>query len=37
MLLNRWPDLLGKSVEEATETILKDKPDAKIVLCPPVK
>ncbi|KAK1698263.1 hypothetical protein QYE76_014960 [Lolium multiflorum] len=29
-----WPELVGKSVEEATKVILKDKPDANIVVVP---
>ncbi|CAM0958472.1 unnamed protein product [Alopecurus aequalis] len=29
-----WPELLGKSVEEAKKVILKDKPKAKIVVVP---
>jgi hypothetical protein len=29
-----WPELVGKSVEEATMVILKDKPDANIVVVP---
>ncbi|KAM0829717.1 hypothetical protein ACQ4PT_066704 [Festuca glaucescens] len=29
-----WPELVGKSVEEATKVILKDKPEAQIVVVP---
>jgi hypothetical protein len=29
-----WPELVGKSVEEAKKVILKDKPEAKIVVVP---
>ena len=29
-----WPELVGKSVKEAKKAILKDKPDAKIVVLP---
>jgi succinyl-CoA synthetase beta subunit len=27
-----WPELVGKSVEEAKKVILKDKPEAKIIV-----
>jgi hypothetical protein len=29
-----WPELVGKSIKEAREIILKDKPDANIVVLP---
>ncbi|KAG0516512.1 hypothetical protein BDA96_09G009400 [Sorghum bicolor] len=29
-----WPEVVGKSVEEAKKVILKDKPDADIVVLP---
>jgi hypothetical protein len=29
-----WPELVGKSVEEAKKVILKDKPEATIVVVP---
>ena len=29
-----WPELVGKSVEEAKKVILQDKPDAWIVVLP---
>ena len=29
-----WPELVGLSVEEAKKVILKDKPDADIVVLP---
>jgi len=29
-----WPEVVGFSVEEATKAILKDKPDADIVVLP---
>ena len=29
-----WPELVGLSVEEAKKAILKDKPDADIVVLP---
>nr|XP_045088075.1 subtilisin-chymotrypsin inhibitor WSCI [Aegilops tauschii subsp. strangulata] len=29
-----WPELVGKSVEEAKKVILQDKPEARIVVLP---
>ncbi|XP_047042532.1 subtilisin-chymotrypsin inhibitor WSCI-like [Lolium rigidum] len=29
-----WPEVVGMSVEEATKVILKDKPEAQIVVVP---
>ncbi|KAE8767213.1 hypothetical protein D1007_22383 [Hordeum vulgare] len=29
-----WPELVGKSIEEAKEVILKDMPEADIVVLP---
>ncbi|XP_047042488.1 subtilisin-chymotrypsin inhibitor-2B-like [Lolium rigidum] len=29
-----WPELVGKTIKEAREIILKDKPDANIVVLP---
>lgn len=29
-----WPELVGKSVEEAKKVILREKPEAKIVVVP---
>ncbi|KAM3406048.1 hypothetical protein ACQJBY_000226 [Aegilops geniculata] len=29
-----WPEVVGKSIKEAREIILKDKPDADIVVLP---
>ncbi|XP_071682094.1 subtilisin-chymotrypsin inhibitor-2B-like [Lolium perenne] len=29
-----WPELVGKSVEEAKKVILKDKPEVKIIVVP---
>ncbi|XP_051219434.1 subtilisin-chymotrypsin inhibitor-2A-like [Lolium perenne] len=31
-----WPELVGKSIEEAKKTILKDRPDVKTVEVFPV-
>jgi hypothetical protein len=33
-LKTSWPELVGKSIKEAREIILKDKPDANIVVLP---
>ena len=30
----RWPELVGKTIQEAREIILKDMPDADIVVLP---
>ncbi|KAF6992968.1 hypothetical protein CFC21_009918 [Triticum aestivum] len=29
-----WPELVGKSVEEARKVILQDKPEARIIVLP---
>nr|7AOK_A Chain A, Subtilisin-chymotrypsin inhibitor-2A [Hordeum vulgare] len=29
-----WPELVGKSVEEAKKVILQDKPEAQIIVLP---
>uniref|UniRef100_A0A0D9WBX8 Subtilisin-chymotrypsin inhibitor-2A n=1 Tax=Leersia perrieri TaxID=77586 RepID=A0A0D9WBX8_9ORYZ len=29
-----WPEVVGKPIEEAKEAILKDKPDADIIVLP---
>ncbi|EMS50345.1 Subtilisin-chymotrypsin inhibitor WSCI [Triticum urartu] len=29
-----WPELVGKSVEEAKKVILQDKPEARIIVLP---
>nr|ABW71792.1 chymotrypsin inhibitor-2 [Hordeum vulgare f. agriocrithon] len=30
----KWPELVGKSVEEAKKVILQDKPEAQIIVLP---
>lgn len=34
--MHEWPELLGKTVEEAKKKILEDRPNIKIVISPPV-
>nr|P01053.2 RecName: Full=Subtilisin-chymotrypsin inhibitor-2A; Short=CI-2A [Hordeum vulgare]ABW71682.1 chymotrypsin inhibitor-2 [Hordeum vulgare subsp. vulgare]ABW71687.1 chymotrypsin inhibitor-2 [Hordeum vulgare subsp. spontaneum]ABW71757.1 chymotrypsin inhibitor-2 [Hordeum vulgare f. agriocrithon]ABW71691.1 chymotrypsin inhibitor-2 [Hordeum vulgare subsp. spontaneum]ABW71693.1 chymotrypsin inhibitor-2 [Hordeum vulgare subsp. spontaneum] len=33
-LKTEWPELVGKSVEEAKKVILQDKPEAQIIVLP---